>query len=81
MHRRNTKEKELQTIRYHWASYVARGGFNEAKTTVGALEKGGVEHWTLFLQIGRKYLKDYPKDTHILEDFVPPKMLKLLKGE
>lgn len=75
-----TKEILLNRLRYHWHSYIARGGFNEPKMTVGTLAPGGLNHWTLFLQIGRRYLKEYPKDRHVVEGFVPKKMIGLLTG-
>lgn len=76
-----TKQDQLNRLRYHWHSYVARGGFNEPKMIVGKLENGGLKHWTLFLQIGRKYLQNFPKERHIIEGFVPIKTVKLLIGE
>lgn len=75
------KEKQLNKIRYHWHSYIARGGLNEPKSIVGRLEKGGIAHWTLFLQLGRQYLRRYPKEKYIIEGFVPSKMMPLLTGE
>lgn len=75
------KKDRLNRLRYHWYSYIARGGFNEPKMIVGRLEKGGIEHWTLFLQTGRSYLRDFPKDAHVVEGFVPKKMIRLLTGE
>ena len=71
----------LQKTRYHWASYVARGGFSSATTNVGELEEGGIRHWTLFLQYARQYLREYPKDGHIIEGFVPTGLIKLITGE
>ena len=76
-----TKDEQLKRIRYHWHSYVARGGFNEPKMNVGRLERGGVRHWALFLQLGRSYLLQFPKERYIIEGFVPAKTVKLLTGE
>lgn len=81
MQAENTKEAQLKLLRLHWYSYIARGGFNEPKLNIGKLEYGGLKHWTLFLQIGRKYLLDYPKERHIIEGFVPRGTVKLLTGE
>ena len=77
----NTKEARLKRIRYHWHSYIARGGFNEPKMNVGKLEDGGLKHWALFLQMARIYLQDYPKDRYVIEGFVPSKTIRLLTGE
>lgn len=76
-----TKAERLTKLRYHWFSYVARGGFNAPRMTIGKLEKGGLNHWTLFLHLGRQYLRDFPKERHIVEGFVPQKLVKLLTGE
>lgn len=71
----------LTRIKYHWHLYVARGGFNEASTGVGKLEKGGQFHWTRFLQLGRQYAVEYPNELGKLTEFVNPKTIKLLTGE
>lgn len=75
-----TKDESLDRVRYHWHSYIARGGFNSPKMVVGKLEGGGVEHWTQFLILGRAYLQRYPKETYIIENFVPTKIVRLLTG-
>lgn len=78
-----SKEEELSKVRYHWASYIARGGINTPKKShsIGDLEKGGLEHWTLFLRSAKIYLSKYPKDRHILEGFVPASLVRMLIGE
>lgn len=76
-----TKQDQLNRIKYHWHSYVARGGFSEPRMIVGKLEGNGLKHWTMFLQLGRQYLREYPKETYIIEAFVPRKMIRMLTGE
>ena len=71
----------LQKVRYHWHSYVARGGFNTPREIVGTLEKGGLKHWSMFLQIARTYLQEYPRNRYLIEGFVPKGIMKLLTGE
>lgn len=78
---KDLKLEQLDKIRYHWHSYVARGGFSEPKMLPGNLEENGQFHWTLFLQLGKQYLNKYPKEKYILAHFVPDKMLRLLTGE
>lgn len=74
------KKSRLDKLRYHWFSYVARGGLNTPRMNIGRLENGGLIHWTLFLQMSRAYIKDFPRDTHDLEGFVPKGMMKLVTG-
>lgn len=76
-----TKDEALGKVRYHWYSYVARGGFNEPRLHAGALESGGLVHWTAFLKAARQYLSSYPKDRYLVEGFVPEKTVKFLLGE
>lgn len=77
------KEHDLYKIRYYWSSYIARGGIEKPKKShsIGKLRQGGIEHWTLFLQSARTYLIKYPKERHLIEGFVPFKLVKLLVGE
>lgn len=76
------KDVELDRVRYHWFSYVARGGISKPKKNhIGHLEAGGLEHWTSFLNTAKTYLKKYPKDRHLIENFVPDKLVKMLVGE
>lgn len=75
------KDRDIRDIRYHWHSYIARGGFNEPRMIVGKLEKGGIYHWYAFLHRSRKYLKDNPNSRHVLEGFVPSELMKLITGE
>ena len=76
----NRKEL-LQRIRYHWYSYVARGGFEFPSPVVGYLSRGGIEHWTFFLQLGRKYVREHKKNWADLFVFLPRGMIMLLTGE
>ena len=72
-------QKELLSkVRFHWHSYVARGGLAEPITLSGVLEKGGIEHWANFLKHSREYAKLYGCDE--LKSFVPEKLIKLLTG-
>lgn len=71
----------LGRIRLHWYSYIARGGYNVPSQKVGVLEKGGIEHWTYFLQQGRKYAVEYKSRLAALSRFLPEGMIMLLTGE
>lgn len=70
----------LSRVRYHWYLYVARGGFNIPSAT-GRLEKGGIEHWTLFVQTGRRYADLYKTNWYDFAKFLPNGMIMLLTGE
>lgn len=76
-----SQEELLNRIKYHWHLYIARGGFNEPSSAVGKLEQGGQFHWTSFLQLGRKFAVQFPKQLHKLTEFINPKIIKLLTGE
>lgn len=77
-----TKEQKLKRMRFHWVLYVKYGGISKPKSDqVGDLHLKGLIHWNAFLQLGKQYLMDYPKDAHILEGFVPSGTVKLLAGE
>lgn len=76
-----TRLELLGRIRYHWYSYVARGGFEFPSHVVGNLSRGGIEHWTFFLQLGRKYTNTFKKNWDDLFVFIPRGMIMLLTGE
>lgn len=71
----------LSKIRRHWYSYVASGGYNVPSQRVGVLEKGGIVHWTHFLQHGRNYASEYKDRLASLSRFLPDGMVMLLTGE
>lgn len=75
------RKQLLSKIRFHWYLYVARGGFNLPSTKVGKLERGGIEHWTYFLQAGRLYADLYRSHWHDLSKFLSPGIVLLLTGE
>lgn len=71
----------INLIRLHWHSYVARGGFNTPRMSVGRLERGGLHHWATFLQLSRRFMKDNPTKRHELDTFVPRGIMRLVIGE
>lgn len=73
--------KLLKRIRYHWYSYVARGGFEFPSPVVGTLSKGGIEHWTYFLQLGRKYANEHKSRWGDFFKFIPRGIIMLITGE
>lgn len=75
------RKRLLGRLRYHWHSYVARGGYNKPSPKVGRLERGGVEHWTHLLMLGRKFTDKFPKDWEELSKFLPMGVVMLLTGE
>lgn len=75
------RDKLIKRIRYHWYSYVARGGYSSPSPKVGKLERGGIEHWTHFLQLGRKYAQAYKGKWNALSKFLPMGVVMLLTGE
>lgn len=75
------RKKLLSKVRFHWHLYVARGGFNLPSTKVGRLERGGIEHWTYFLQAGRQYADLHKKNWHDLSKFLPVGIVLLITGE
>lgn len=77
------QQELLRKIKYHWHLYIARGGFNAPRMTVGKLHRGGIEHWSKFLQSGRRYVTEYPESEALKKDldFLPRTMLRLLLGD
>lgn len=71
------RKELLNKIRFHWASYVARGGFDQPVTLEGRLEKGGIEHWYNFLKHGRDYVSQFG----VMDiDFINRSMIRMLTG-
>lgn len=75
------QEERLQKIKYHWHSYVARGGFSQPKRIVGRLEGGGLNHWTMFLKYAKAYLKDFPSERPVIEGFVQSGIVRMVIGD
>jgi hypothetical protein len=74
------KDELVGKIRYHWHSYIARGGFDTPKLHPGRLQKGGIEHWNKVLQLGRVFVSTYPYEIYMIEAFIPGGIIKLLTG-
>lgn len=75
------KQEVINNIKKHWVSYIASGGFNKPSSRVGRLDSVGLNHWTLFLQLGRKFVTEYPDDIYLLHAFIPAKTMRLLVGD